>query len=92
MQEVYNHKIYCQHKTGQQYNSLYSLKFIKPNQSGHILCKVFLHIFSLVLIECVQIGRIEKFLLTLIFKNGSVGDIAFSSKEEIFPKSPLALF
>jgi len=28
----------------------------------------------------------------LIFKNGFMGDIAFRSKEEIFPKSPLALF
>jgi hypothetical protein len=38
------------------------------------------------------LGRNAKFLLTLIFKNGFVGDIAFSSKEEIFPESPLALF
>jgi hypothetical protein len=30
------------------------------------------------------LGRNAKFLLTLIFKNGFVGDIAFSSKEEIF--------
>jgi IS30 family transposase len=28
----------------------------------------------------------------LIFKNGSVGDKTFSSKEEIFPEIPLALF
>ena len=33
-----------------------------------------------------------RFLDTLIFKNGFVGDIAFSGKEEIFTKSPLALF
>ena len=31
-------------------------------------------------------------LYWLIFKNGFVGDIAFSGKEEIFTKSPLALF
>jgi len=33
-----------------------------------------------------------KFLMTMIFKNGFVGDIAFSRKEEIFTKIPLALF
>jgi hypothetical protein len=33
-----------------------------------------------------------KFLLTLIFKNGCVGDITFNGKEEIITKSPLALF
>jgi hypothetical protein len=32
-----------------------------------------------------------KFLLTLIFKNEYVGAIAFSGKEEIITKSPLAL-
>ena len=30
--------------------------------------------------------------MTMIFKNGFVGDIAFSRKEEIFTKIPLALF
>ena len=30
--------------------------------------------------------------MTLIFKNGFVGDITFSSEEEIFTKIPLALF
>ena len=44
------------------------------------------------LFDDVQIGWNAKLLLPLIFKNGFVGDIAFSSKEEIFPKSPLALF
>jgi hypothetical protein len=40
----------------------------------------------------VILGCNAKLLLTLIFKNGFVGDIAFSGKEEIFTKSPLALF
>jgi hypothetical protein len=44
------------------------------------------------LFDDVQIGWNTKLLLPLILKNGSVGDIAFSSKEEIFPKSPLAWF
>jgi len=39
-----------------------------------------------------QVGKFMKFSETLIFKNGSVGDKTFSSKEEIFPKIPLALF
>jgi len=44
------------------------------------------------IILTLRVGRIEKFLLTQTFKNGFVGGITFSSKEEIFPKSPLALF
>ena len=39
-----------------------------------------------------QVGKFMKFSETLIFMNGLVGDIAFGSKEEIFLKSPLALF
>jgi hypothetical protein len=44
------------------------------------------------LIGACEIDKIAKFLLPLIFKNGFVGDITFSRKEEIFTKSPLALF
>jgi hypothetical protein len=40
----------------------------------------------------LQFGNFASFSVTLIFKNGFVGDIAFSGKEEIFTKSPLALF
>jgi hypothetical protein len=47
---------------------------------------------SLTLTWDALLDRNAKFLLILIFKNGSVGDKTFSSKEEIFPKNPLALF
>ena len=40
------------------------------------------------LVGFIQIIKEEKFLVALIFKNGSVGDVAFSGKEEIFTKSP----
>ena len=41
---------------------------------------------------CSQIGEFAKFLLPLIFKNGFVEDIAFSSEKGKFTKIPLALF
>jgi hypothetical protein len=41
---------------------------------------------------CFGGTKLMKFSLPLIFKNGFVGDITFSSEEEIFTKSPLALF
>ena len=44
------------------------------------------------LVGFIQIIKEEKFLVSLIFKNGSVGDKMFSSKKERFPKIPLALF
>ena len=43
-------------------------------------------IYTPTLFDDVQIGWNAKLLLPLIFKDGSVGDIAFSSKEEIFLK------
>jgi hypothetical protein len=47
---------------------------------------------TLALMRSAQISRNANFLLVLILKNGFVGDIGFSGKEEIFTKSPLALF
>jgi hypothetical protein len=44
------------------------------------------------LVGFIQIIKEEKFLVSLIFKNGFVGDKMFSSKKEMFPKIPLALF
>ena len=40
----------------------------------------------------LEIANLARFPEWLIFKNGVVGAVAFSGKEEIFTKIPLALF
>ena len=60
-----------------------------PFSGGHhLVVSSYLHSY----IASGDIDQNAKFLQPLIFKNGFVGDIAFSRKEEMFLKNPLALF
>ena len=56
---------------------------IKPNE---------IYYLSSCIVKRLQKWQKVRFSVPLIFEDGFVGDIAFIIKEEIFPKSPLALF